>query len=88
MNDEMKFAGLGAYLYGALYLAGVFVAALFLGNTSAALWAIAGAAASYVSQIVTAFRIAGAVSGSLSLVAWLVAACTGGIAGFFLIMGA
>lgn len=88
MNDEMKFAGLGAYLYGALYLVGVFVAALVLGNAGAALWAIAGAAAAYISQIITAFRIAGAVGGGPASIVWLIAGVIGAIAGLSLIAGA
>lgn len=88
MSDEMKFAGIGAYLYGALYLVGVFVAALVLGNTAAALWAIAAAAAAYISQLITAFRIAGAIGSGPASIVWLIAGLIGGVAGLSLIAGA
>ncbi|MDP8249275.1 hypothetical protein [Pseudochrobactrum saccharolyticum] len=87
MNDEMKFTIISAYLCGALYLSGVFVAALVLGNTAAALWAIAGAAASYVANLAAVFRSIGLVRFGLSLTASIAALVVSGIAGLILIAG-
>lgn len=85
MNDEMKFAGYGAYLFGALFLAGVFILAVSQNNTSAALWSIAGAGAAYIAQVSTAFRIAGAISAAVSLSLWAAAVLVAAIAAFQLV---
>lgn len=87
MNEEMKFTGYGAYLYGALYLASVFALGIATGNTAASYWAVAAMGAAYLSQIVTAFRIAGAVGTGVSMLAWIAAGLVGAIAGLVLLIG-
>lgn len=87
MNDEVRFAGLGAYLYGAMYLAGVFVFGLWSGNETAALGAVVGAGASYVAQIVVAFSMSGSVGSGVSACAWLAAVVISVFAGLSLLIG-
>jgi len=56
MNDEMKITAMGAYLYGVLYLIGVFVAGIAYGNPYAVCLANAAAAASYITQMAIAIK--------------------------------
>lgn len=78
---------LGAYLYGALYLIGVFVAALTLTDQTALFLSIFSAGASYVAQIVFAFAEGRHVPAFITNAVWAVAAISGAAAGISLIGG-
>jgi len=86
--SEYQFAGIGAYLFGALYLASVLAAGIAQGNSYAVLWSIAAMGAAYLSQVVTAFQIAGVVGSSVGLLSWLAAGIIAAIAGLTLLIGA
>lgn len=77
MTDDQRFMAVGAYLYGALALIGVFALGIYMGDAYAAAAAIVAAGAAYVSQYVAVYgmeRVAllftaiSAVSGLVGLV--------------------
>ena len=51
MPDEVKMIGVGAYLYGAIYLVGCLATALVGGHHVAAILSVASAGASYMAQL-------------------------------------
>lgn len=54
MSDDVRFFAIGAYLYGALTLAGIFVAGIAVGNKWAAILALVASGAAYLSQLASA----------------------------------
>lgn len=86
--NEYQFAGVGAYMFGALYLASVLAAGLAQGNSYAVLWSIAAMGAAYISQVVTALQIVGVLNSSIGLLAWLASGIIAAIAGLTLLIGA
>lgn len=86
--NEYQFAGIGAYLFGALYLASVLAAGLVQGNAYAVMWSIAAMGAAYLSQVITAFQIVGVLNSSIGLLAWLASGIIAVIAGLTLLIGA
>lgn len=55
MNDGLTVVTVGAFIYGALYVAGVFIAGLVWGNAAAVLLSIASAGVVYLAQLTFAF---------------------------------
>lgn len=87
MNDEVKIAALGAFLFGALYIASVLAAALVYGSATSAYLAIASAGASYIAQVLIALCALGLISARYANIAWGAAALAGVSAGVILIGG-
>lgn len=85
MNDQVKFLGLGVYLYGALYLVGVFVAGVVYGHQGAAYLAIVTSGLTYISQTLGSLAAAGFVSPAVANTATIIAALSGVIAGMALL---
>lgn len=87
MNDEMKFQGFGVYLYGALYLVGVFVAGLAYGNRAAVFLSISAAGVVYLAQVAGFANAAGAVKSKFVTASYILAVLTCAIAGLSLLGG-
>ncbi|MGB3389463.1 MAG: hypothetical protein WBA88_15930 [Pseudaminobacter sp.] len=87
MDDDMKITAMGAYLYGALYLVGVFAFGMAHGNDWACSLAVLAAGLAYVSQVVTAFQIAGHVRGGLAATMFIVAIVPAVLAGLSILIG-
>lgn len=84
MND-IQFAGMGAYLYGALYLASVTAAGLALGNPFTWKLSIASAGFAYIAQYLVAFTIANRAFSTAAYTFIFISAFTGIVAGFSLL---
>lgn len=72
MNDAIKIAATGAFVFGALYLVGCFTVGLFLNVGWAWKLALASAGVAYLAQLAEASRHAG--QSSLTVVYTLMAA--------------
>lgn len=87
MNDAVKVAAAGAFVYAAVYLGGCVVVGLMLGNAYAWKLALLSAGAAYIAQLCEAMRHAGMVG--LRSVYFLMAASilSGAAAGLSLLVG-
>lgn len=87
MNDETRFAGYGAYLYGAMTILGLVLASLAFGERFALLSAIAASGLSYLAQYAAAFEASGYSWAARAFMALSFAAVACVVVSFVLLIG-
>jgi hypothetical protein len=82
MTEMIKLAGLGAFIYGAVFFFG-----LIMAGGNAALCGLIGAGAGYFAQVGEAYRLAGVRGAGIVMATGTFVSITSGLVGLAIIVG-